>query len=180
MRKEHRRVANTPRVERTERLEGSRFTRWQLYGLLAGGSRERLDVRQFYGPVVSAARNRRDGQNIVRGHSREPPVFTRFGRLTLRQDSRGRRDTRQSGPPDVASRSLDDGAKSGSPPGIAYRINVPPQNRARARLRNCPLLHPQQLPLPIHQHLRRRRRLAGDCLEDTARRDDRWIQIQLI
>jgi hypothetical protein len=23
---------------------------WQLYPLLAGGSRERLDVRQFYGP----------------------------------------------------------------------------------------------------------------------------------
>jgi hypothetical protein len=32
-------------------LEGSRFTRWQLYRLLAGGSRERLDVRQFYGPL---------------------------------------------------------------------------------------------------------------------------------
>jgi hypothetical protein len=50
-RKEHRRVVNTPRVERTERLEGSRFVAWQLYGLLAGGSRERLDVRQFYGPL---------------------------------------------------------------------------------------------------------------------------------
>ena len=27
-----------------ERLEGSRFVAWQLYGLLAGGSRERLEV----------------------------------------------------------------------------------------------------------------------------------------
>jgi hypothetical protein len=77
MRKEHRRVANPPRVERTERLEGSRFVIWQLYGLLAGGSRERLEVWQFYGPVVSAARNRRDGQNIALGHSREPPATNR-------------------------------------------------------------------------------------------------------
>jgi len=51
MRKERRRVANTPRVERTERLEGSRFVAWQLYGLLAGGSRKRLEVWQFYGPL---------------------------------------------------------------------------------------------------------------------------------
>jgi hypothetical protein len=45
------RIANTRRVERTERLEGSRFVAWQLYRLLAGGSRERLAVYQFYGPV---------------------------------------------------------------------------------------------------------------------------------
>jgi hypothetical protein len=45
------RVANTPRVERSERLEGSRFVAWQLYGLLAGGSRERLEVWQFYGSL---------------------------------------------------------------------------------------------------------------------------------
>jgi len=32
-------------------LEGSRFVAWQLYGLAAGGSRECLDVRQFYGPL---------------------------------------------------------------------------------------------------------------------------------
>jgi hypothetical protein len=50
MRTEHRRVANTQRVERTKRLEGSRFVAWQLNGLLAGGSRERLEVWQFYGP----------------------------------------------------------------------------------------------------------------------------------
>jgi hypothetical protein len=74
MRREHRRVANRPRVERTERLEGSRFVAGQLYGLVAGGSRERLDVWQFYGLVVSAPRNRRDGQNIALGHSREPPA----------------------------------------------------------------------------------------------------------
>jgi hypothetical protein len=42
---------NTLRVERTERLEGNPFVAWQLYGLLAGGSRERLEVRQFYGPL---------------------------------------------------------------------------------------------------------------------------------
>jgi hypothetical protein len=29
---------------RTERLEGSRFVAWQLYELLAGGSRERLEA----------------------------------------------------------------------------------------------------------------------------------------
>jgi hypothetical protein len=58
MRKENGRVANTPRVERTERLEGSRFTGWQLYRLAAGGSRERLEVRQFYGPLYP--RNRTD------------------------------------------------------------------------------------------------------------------------
>jgi hypothetical protein len=34
-----------------EGLEGSRFTRRQLYRLLAGGSRERLEVRQFFGPL---------------------------------------------------------------------------------------------------------------------------------
>jgi hypothetical protein len=30
-------------------LEGSRFVSWQLFGLVAGGSRERLEVWQFYG-----------------------------------------------------------------------------------------------------------------------------------
>ena len=33
------------------RLEGSRFKRWQLYRLAAGGSRERFEVRPFYGPL---------------------------------------------------------------------------------------------------------------------------------
>ena len=50
MRMGHGRVANTPGVERTERLEGSRFVALQLYRMAAGGSRERLDMRQFYGP----------------------------------------------------------------------------------------------------------------------------------
>ena len=77
MRKEHRSVANTPRVERTDRLEGSRFVAWQLFGLLAGGSRERLEVWQFYGPVVFPPRNRRDGQKTLLGHSREPPAANR-------------------------------------------------------------------------------------------------------
>ena len=31
-------------------LEGSRFVTLELYRLAAGGSRERLDVRQLYGP----------------------------------------------------------------------------------------------------------------------------------
>jgi hypothetical protein len=53
MRKEHKRVVNTLRVERTKRLEGSRFVAWQLYGLAAGGSRERLEVWQFYRPLYS-------------------------------------------------------------------------------------------------------------------------------
>ena len=44
-------VANTLRVERPERLEGSRFVALQLYRLAAGGSRERLEVWQFYGPL---------------------------------------------------------------------------------------------------------------------------------
>jgi hypothetical protein len=55
LRNGHRKVANPPRVERSEGLEGSRFIVWQLYGSLAGGSRECLEVWQFYGPVVSAA-----------------------------------------------------------------------------------------------------------------------------
>jgi len=45
-----RRVANTPRIERTERLEGSRFVARQLYGLVS----RRLpgtEVSQFYGPL---------------------------------------------------------------------------------------------------------------------------------
>jgi hypothetical protein len=58
----------------TERLEGSRFVAWQLYGLIAGGSRERPEVWQFYGPLLAAARNRRNGQDIALGHSREPPA----------------------------------------------------------------------------------------------------------
>jgi hypothetical protein len=37
------------RHDRGRRLEGSRFVALQLYRLAAGGSRERLEVRQFYG-----------------------------------------------------------------------------------------------------------------------------------
>jgi len=41
-----------PRDDRgRRRLEGSRFVALQLYRLAAGGSRERLEVRQFYGPL---------------------------------------------------------------------------------------------------------------------------------
>jgi hypothetical protein len=35
----------------TQSLEGSRFVAWQLYELAAGGSRECLEVWQFYGPL---------------------------------------------------------------------------------------------------------------------------------
>ena len=38
-------------VRVARRLEGSRFVARQLYRLAAGGSRERLDVRQFYRPL---------------------------------------------------------------------------------------------------------------------------------
>jgi len=58
MRKEHRRVAHRLRVERTERLEGSRFVALQLYRFAASGSRECLEVWQFYGPLYP--RNRID------------------------------------------------------------------------------------------------------------------------
>jgi len=77
MGKEHRRVANTPQVERTERLEGSRFVAWQLYGVasrrLPGMSR---GVAVLWA-VVSTAQNRRDGQDIALGRSREPPATNR-------------------------------------------------------------------------------------------------------
>jgi hypothetical protein len=39
----------------SQRLEGSRFVARQLYRLAAGGSRERLDVRQLYGPLYSSS-----------------------------------------------------------------------------------------------------------------------------
>jgi hypothetical protein len=42
-------VRNT--ASHPQALEGSRFVARQLYGLAAGGSRERLEVRQFYGPL---------------------------------------------------------------------------------------------------------------------------------
>jgi len=60
-----------------QRLEGSRFVAWQLYRLAAGGSRERLEVRQLYGPLYPHNTTRRDGQNIALGYSREPPASNR-------------------------------------------------------------------------------------------------------
>ena len=74
MRKEHRRVANTPPVERTERLEGSRFVAWQLYGLVIRRLPGTFRGLAVLWAVVGAARNRRAGQNIALGHSREPPA----------------------------------------------------------------------------------------------------------
>ena len=46
------------------RLEGSRFVAWQLYGLAAGGSRERLDERQFYGPLYPRNRIEAMGKTL--------------------------------------------------------------------------------------------------------------------
>jgi hypothetical protein len=37
--------------DRADCLEGSRFVIQQLYRMAAGGSRERLDLRQVYGPL---------------------------------------------------------------------------------------------------------------------------------
>jgi hypothetical protein len=66
------RLATRGGLSGPKRLEGSRFVARLLYGLVAGGSRERLEVWQFCWPVASAARSRRDGQNIALGNSREP------------------------------------------------------------------------------------------------------------
>jgi hypothetical protein len=44
--------------------EGSRFITWQLYRLAAGGSRERLDVPQFYGPLYPHARTDPMGKTL--------------------------------------------------------------------------------------------------------------------
>jgi hypothetical protein len=45
-------------------LEGSRFVAWLLYGLAAGGSRERLDVRQLYGPLYRRNRTEAMGKTL--------------------------------------------------------------------------------------------------------------------
>jgi hypothetical protein len=105
---------------------------------------------------------RHDGTNLARGNSGEPPVFARFGGIALRRNSRGRRDTCQ----------------SGSPPGVYRTTQRPFRGRGRrpGRLRERPTSKPQQFPLPIHQYLRSRLRLAGHCLEDTPGRDDGRIQ----
>jgi hypothetical protein len=93
MRKEHRRVANTLGVERTELLEGSQTSprRLKLREATSGrplcslaalwvgkqaAPRERLECGSSRA-VVAAAWNRRDGQNIALGHSREPPATKR-------------------------------------------------------------------------------------------------------
>ena len=55
MKTEQRRITNAPRMERIERLEGSRFEAWQLYRVVAGGSRERLEVWEFYGRLYPPA-----------------------------------------------------------------------------------------------------------------------------
>jgi len=51
MRKEHRTLQTGGVLSGPSAWKGSRFTRWQLYRLLAGGSRERLEMWQFYRPL---------------------------------------------------------------------------------------------------------------------------------
>src|SRR6202522_2207468 len=46
--------ANAQPVQRPERLEGSRFTRWQLYRSAAGGSRERPNAMFCPSPLFRA------------------------------------------------------------------------------------------------------------------------------
>jgi hypothetical protein len=46
------------------RLEGSRFIALQLDGLAAGGSWERLEVQQFYGPLYPRNRTDAMGKNL--------------------------------------------------------------------------------------------------------------------
>jgi len=124
----------------SQRLEGSRFVRLQLYRLAAGGSRERLDALQFYRAWYDAARNRRDGQNLVLSHSREPPVFTRFGRVDV--ETRSARAQRYT-PKRLPSRPWEQ----------TRLVNVPTLSETRTitMSRGTPLLAPSscfRLPAP--------------------------------
>ena len=47
--------------------QGSRFISWQFYGLAAGGSRERFDVRQLYRLRPTRLRNEHVGQETHAG-----------------------------------------------------------------------------------------------------------------
>jgi hypothetical protein len=70
---------------RPDRLKRHTFSGWRAArpeSLRTGGSRECCEVWQFYRPVVSAARNRRDGQNIALGNSREPPAIQSVSHLS--------------------------------------------------------------------------------------------------
>ena len=61
----------------SQRLEGSRFIRWQLYRLAAGGSRERPKARQFYRTSYPCRTEQTRWANIALGSSREPPARNR-------------------------------------------------------------------------------------------------------
>ena len=79
MRKERKRVANTPRVERIERPGGEPLC--SMAALWVGKQAAPENVSRCgssMGRFASAARNSRDGQNIALGHSREPPVSNRW------------------------------------------------------------------------------------------------------
>ena len=58
----------------------------------AGGSRELPSATQLYGPGVRESKAK--SERITLGRSREPPVFTRFGRISAgairRADTYGR------------------------------------------------------------------------------------------
>jgi len=58
-------------------LEGSRFVARRLYGLAAGGSRERLELRQFYGPLYPRNPTEAMGKNLALRRYREPPASNR-------------------------------------------------------------------------------------------------------
>ena len=90
-----------------------RFTRWQLYRLLAGGSRESPNA-MFCPSRLFVCRD-------TTAHRTTAPRDVPGSRLLLTD----RAAILQSGLPDVASRSLNDGAQSGSPPGLGMRRRVP-------------------------------------------------------
>jgi hypothetical protein len=112
-----------------QRLEGSRFTTYLTNSLylhqrsirpkkaLTSGSRERPTGLQLYQSGTNEILRHR-----ANGSLRDVPgsrlISHVLAGLALRRMLRGWRDTRQSGLPDEASRSLNDGAKSGSPPDV--------------------------------------------------------------
>ena len=111
----------------SQHLEGSRFgsaPRRPLEFRLNANPEETCKSRrllgtsqQFRSSMAGCKRIRAKGKCIALGNSREPPAETFLGRVAVEAKFARWPRTRQSGPPDVASRSLDDGAKSGSPPG---------------------------------------------------------------
>jgi hypothetical protein len=78
MRKDHRRVANTQRVERTRPPGGEPLR--NLAALWVGKQAAPGNVSRCgssMGPCIPRTVYRRDGQNIALGHPREPPATNR-------------------------------------------------------------------------------------------------------